>query len=429
MMLRVKIKPGILSCLFDFSDKNSYSFIKPFWQVEMKFIYFDCSAGASGDMILASLLSLGVPLEEFKKAIASLKLKVEIQARKATSNGVSGLLIEVITRTEEKGRNFSEVKKIIENSDLPVSVKKNAIRVFRRLFHAESLVHGRSFRTTHLHEAAADDALVDIVGTCWLLEHLQVSQVYFSPVNVGRGSVETSHGLLPVPPPAVAELMKGFPVYSNQEEVELLTPTGAAILTTLGQSLRQWPELIYEKIGYGLGRRQLKFQPNVLRAFYGTLESFKPEKRIMVVEANLDDASPQLLGNFLNLALKLGALEAFLTPVVMKKNRLGSKLTLIAELDKIDRLIEAIFQETTTIGVRYYPVERRVLRRETREIDWRGQKVRIKVSYLGEQVVNFQTEFDDCLRAAEKLNLPVKMVINEVMKKIKLRGENGKEKK
>ncbi|MGB4703611.1 MAG: nickel pincer cofactor biosynthesis protein LarC [Candidatus Saccharicenans sp.] len=395
----------------------------------MKFIYFDCSSGASGDMILASLLSLGVPLEEFKRALKSLKLKVDIQARTASSGGFSGLRIEVITRAAERARNYSEVKKIIENSDLPVSVKLKAIRVFRRLFQAESVVHGRSFRTAHLHEAAADDALVDIVGTCWLLERLMVSQVYFSPTNLGGGFVKTSHGLLPVPPPAVAELMKGFPVYSSGEEVELLTPTGAALLTTLGKSLIHWPELIYEKIGYGLGHRQLKFQPNVLRAFYGPLESFKPEKRIMVVEANLDDASPQLLGNFLNLALKLGALEAFLTPVVMKKNRLGSKLTLIAEIDKIDTLIEAIFRETTTIGVRYYPVERRTLRREIREVDWQGQKVRIKISYLGQEIINYQPEFDDCLKVAEKLNLPVKMVINEVIKKLKLRGKNGQSEK
>ncbi|MCR4410647.1 MAG: nickel pincer cofactor biosynthesis protein LarC [Candidatus Saccharicenans sp.] len=386
----------------------------------MKFVYFDCSAGASGDMILASLLSLGVPLEEFQQAIGGLKLKVEVRARKASSNGFSGLRVEVQVPGTSSSRTFSEVARIISRSKLETEVKENALKIFRRLFEAESRVHGRSFKTAHLHEAAADDALVDIVGTCWLLRRLQVTEVYFSPVNLGSGFVETGHGKLPVPPPAVGELMKGFPVYTSEEPVELLTPTGAAILTTLGRSLSPWPELIYEKIGYGLGHRELKFQPNLLRAFYGEQKLFQPARKVQVIEATIDDASPQLLGNFINRVLELGALEAYLTPIVMKKNRLGSKLTVLAEVDKIDRLIEAIFRETTTIGLRYHPVERRALRRETREISLRDQKVRVKVSYYGEEAVNFQPEYDDCLKLAQKLNLPLKQVITEVIKNFKV---------
>ncbi|MDH7493873.1 MAG: nickel pincer cofactor biosynthesis protein LarC [Candidatus Saccharicenans sp.] len=385
----------------------------------MKFVYFDCSSGASGDMILASLLSLGVPLEDFRQAINGLKIKVDLKARKASSSGFSGLRVEVVVPGNSAGRNFYEVERIIKKSRLEAEVKDKALKIFKRLFQAESRVHGRNLRTNHLHEAAADDALVDIVGACWLLRRLQVSEVYFSPVNLGSGYVETSHGRLPVPPPAVAELMAGFPVYSSQEQTELLTPTGAAILTTLGRCLSPWPELIYEKIGYGLGHRQLKYHPNLLRAFYGRLQDFESARKIQVIEATIDDASPQLLGNFLNRALELGALEAYLTPVVMKKSRLGSKLTILAEIDKIDRLIEAVFRETTTIGLRYYPVERRVLRREIREVSLKGQKIRVKVSYYGGEVLNFQPEFDDCLRAAEKLKLPLKQVITEASRKFK----------
>ncbi len=386
----------------------------------MKFIYFDCSAGASGDMILASLLSLGVPLEEFRQAIQRLKLKVEVRASKASSSGFSGLQVEVKAPAASKERTFSQVERIITVSRLEPRVKQDALKIFRRLFEAESRVHGRSFRAAHLHEAAADDALVDIVGSCWLLWKLGVSEVYFSPVNLGGGYVDTAHGRLPVPPPAVGELMRGFPVYGSQEKVELLTPTGAAILTTLGRSLSYWPELTYEKIGYGLGHRKLQFQPNLLRAFYGERELFQPARKIQVVEATVDDASPQLLGSFINRVRELGALEAYLTPIVMKKNRLGSKLTVLAEVDKIDRLIEAIFRETTTIGLRYYPVERRVLRREIKEVRWRGHKVRVKVSYYGEEAVNFQPEYDDCLHLAQKLNVPLKQVITEVIKNFKV---------
>ncbi len=386
----------------------------------MKFVYFDCSAGASGDMILASLLSLGVPLEDFRQAIGGLKLKVEVRARKASSKGFSGLRVEVQVPRTSSSRTFSEVTEIIYRSRLETEVKENALKIFRRLFEAESRVHGRSFKTAHLHEAAADDALVDIVGACWLLRRLRVAEVFFSPVNLGSGFVETGHGKLPVPPPAVGELMRGFPVYTSEEPVELLTPTGAAILTTLGRSLSPWPELTYEKIGYGLGQRELKFQPNLLRAFYGERELFQPARKVQVIEATIDDSSPQLLGNFINRVLELGALEAYLTPIVMKKNRLGSKLTVLAEVDKIDKLVEAIFRETTTIGLRYHPVERRALRREVQEISLRGQKIRVKVSYYGEEAVNFQPEYDDCLNLAQKLNLPLKQVITEVIKNFKV---------
>ncbi len=383
----------------------------------MNFIYFDCSAGASGDMILASLLSLGVPVEEFRQVLKKLKIRAEVEARKARSHNLSGLRVEVRVRQTATERNFAEVEKIILNSNFSLQVKTQALKIFRRLFQAEARVHGQSFQKTHLHEAAADDALVDIVGSCWLLEKLQVSSVYFSPVNTGSGYVKTSHGLLPVPPPAVAELMAGFPVYSTEEPTELLTPTGAAILTTLGKCLHSRPELVYEKVGYGLGHKELKHHPNVLRAFFGKMESFDPARRVQVIEATIDDASPQLLGYFLNRALELGALEAYLTPVFMKKNRPGTKLTLMSEVDKIDRLVEEIFRETTTIGLRLYPVERKVLRREIKETRYRGQIIRIKISYYGEEPVNLQPEYEDCLRAARKLQLPLKKVMTEVMKK------------
>ncbi|MDY0232016.1 MAG: nickel pincer cofactor biosynthesis protein LarC, partial [Candidatus Saccharicenans sp.] len=345
----------------------------------MKFVYFDCSSGASGDMILGALLSLGVPLNEFQQVIKGLKIAVDIKARKAKSHNLTGLKVEVLTPVTSPERNFSEVENIILKSSFSPEVKKKAGQIFKRLFEAEARVHGRSFQKTHLHEAAADDALVDIVGTCWLLERLKVTKIYFSPVNLGSGFVQTSHGRLAVPPPAVAELMRGCSVFRTEEPTELLTPTGAAILTTLGECRGPWPELVYDKIGCGIGHKELIIHPNILRAFYGNLKFFQPTRKIQVIEATLDDASPQLLGNFLNLALKLGALEAYLTPVIMKKNRPGIKLTILAEIDKIDQLIEAVFRETTTIGLRYYPVERRILRREIEEYNLQGQRIRVKV--------------------------------------------------
>jgi hypothetical protein len=384
----------------------------------MKYVYFDCSAGASGDMILGALLSLGMPVEDFKRAVNSLKLRAAIQVYRAQSKGFSGLRVNVVSRAKGGGRSFSDVKQIILGSKFNPAVKRKALDIFERLFQAESKAHGQNVDRTHLHEASADDALVDITGTCWLLERLEVSSVYFSPINIGQGFVRTTHGLLPVPPPAVAELMKDLPVYSTEEPTELLTPTGAAILSTVGKCLPNLPQLVYQKIGCGLGHKELKFHPNMLRAFYGNEKSFQPGKSVRVIEATLDDCSPQILGNFISQILKKGALEAYLTPVVMKKNRPGTKLTIIAEADKIDRLIEAVFRETTTIGVRYFPVERRVLRREIRPIQIEGERIRLKVSYLGDEVVNIQPEFDDCQKAADKLKLPVKKIMNLAIRKL-----------
>lgn len=390
----------------------------------MKYIYFDCSSGASGDMILASLLSLGIPVEEFQQAMQRLKLPVEIKVSRGKAQGLVGTRVEVITSGQSSPRNFEEVRKVINRSRLEAEIKAKAIQIFRRLFQAESRVHGTGFVRTHLHEAAADDALVDITGSCWLLQRLEVDRVYFSPVNLGSGFIKTSHGLLPVPAPAVAELMKGYPVYRSGEQTELLTPTGAAILTTLGECWTEWPQLTYDQVGYGLGQKELQLQPNVLRSFYGELNSSKLPAAVFQLEATIDDSSPQVLGYFLDKALNSGALEAYLTPVVMKKSRLGTKLTVLVEADKIDTLIETVFRETTTIGIRYFPVARRILQRTITEVKLGPHRIRIKEAFLGKERINIQPEYEDCRRAAEALNLPLKKVILLSLEKIKKRGSH-----
>ncbi len=390
----------------------------------MKYIYFDCSSGASGDMILASLLSLGIPVEEFQQAMQRLKLPVEIKVSRGKAQGLVGTRVEVITSGQSSPRNFEEVRKVINRSRLEAEIKAKAIQIFRRLFQAESRVHGTGFVRTHLHEAAADDALVDITGSCWLLQRLEVDRVYFSPVNLGSGFIKTSHGLLPVPAPAVAELMKGYPVYRSGEQTELLTPTGAAILTTLGECWTEWPQLTYDQVGYGLGQKELQLQPNVLRSFYGELNSSKLPAAVFQLEATIDDSSPQVLGYFLDKALNSGALEAYLTPVVMKKSRLGTKLTVLVEADKIDTLIETVFRETTTIGIRYFPVARRILQRTITEVKLGSHRIRIKEAFLGKERINIQPEYEDCRRAAEALNLPLKKVILLSLEKIKKRGSH-----
>src|SRR5512137_102493 len=354
----------------------------------MRYVYFDASSGASGDMILGALLDLGVDAALFKEKMAGLRLPVAIAVRRVRRGGLAALKVDVEVRGHEHiERTFADVEKLISRSRFAPAVKDRARAVFKRLFEAEARVHGRKFKEVHLHEAGADDALVDIVGAAFLLEELGVAEILSSPLNVGSGSVETSHGRLPVPPPAVAELLKNAPVYSAWVESELVTPTGAAILSTLASRFAKLPELVYDRIGCGAGTKEFPEVPNVLRAFAGDVQALDELKSVFVIEATVDDATPQLLVHFLERALAAGALDAALSPVVMKKNRLGTKLTLLAPGDRREALIEAVFRETTSIGVRYYPVGRRVLEREMRTVRVGGERIAVKVARLAGRAV------------------------------------------
>jgi uncharacterized protein (TIGR00299 family) protein len=378
----------------------------------MKYAYLDASSGLSGDMILGALIDLGVEPALFKDRMAGLRLPVDISVRRVRRGVLGALKVDVrVLRDTPRERAFSDIERLILRSRFSGGVKDRAVAIFRRLFAAEAKVHHRPLLKTHLHEAGADDALVDIVGCAFLAEELGVGEFFSSPLNVGSGWVKTSHGTLPVPPPAVAELLKGVPVYSAWVESELVTPTGAAIVATLAKSFTKFPELVYDRIGYGAGSRDFPEMPNVLRAFCGEARRFRREHHVYVVEATLDDASPQLLAHFLEQAFEKGALDATLSPVVMKKNRLGTKLTLLAPTDRMDDLIEAVFRETTSIGVRYHPVERRVLQRDVRKVRVAGRAVGIKVSSLGGREVNVQPEYGDCLRASRQTGRPLKEIV------------------
>ncbi len=388
----------------------------------MNYAYFDGSSGLSGDMILGALLDLGVDAALFKERMAGLRLPVEITVRRVHRGGFRAVKVDVrVKGHEDIERTFSDVERVIRRSRFSASVKDRALAIFKRLFEAEAKVHGRRFDEAHLHESGADDALVDVVGAAFLLGELGIGDVFCSPLNVGSGWVKTSHGVLSVPPPAVAELLKNAPVYSAWVESELVTPTGAAIISTLAKRFTKLPELVYERIGCGAGTKEFPEIPNVLRAFYGEARNFDEARHVYVIEATMDDASPQLLAHFLERAFQEGAMDATLSPIVMKKNRLGTKLTLLAGVEKMDALIEAVFRETTSIGVRYYPVERRVLGREFRTVRIGGEKVGIKVAALGGRTINVQPEYEDLLKVARKTKRPLKeiaqLAVSEFVKK------------
>jgi uncharacterized protein (TIGR00299 family) protein len=382
----------------------------------MKYVYFDAKSGLSGDMILGALLDLGVSPAKFRARMARLGLPVRIEIGDTERSYFRGLKVDVhIKGKPSPARYWKDIAALIKKADFAPAVKERALAIFRTLFEAEAKVHGCTFEETHLHEAGADDALIDVVGCAWLTEELEIGAIYASPLNVGEGWVKTSHGVLPVPPPAVAEILKGVPVYSAHVREELVTPTGAAIVKTLVAKFLPFPELVYDRIGYGAGGRDTPGLPNILRAFYGDERGFAPDKRVHIIEATIDDANPQVLAAFLETALGLGAIDAYLTPVVMKKNRLGTKLTLLAAEDKLDPLVAAVFRETSSIGVRHFPVGRRALDRTMVPVRVLGGTVGIKVASLGSEPVNAQPEFADALALARKRGLPVKEVLRRAL--------------
>lgn len=381
-------------------------------------LYFDCFSGASGDMIVGSLLDLGVPLERLGAELQKLNLpNYSISADKVVKAGIAATKFHVHIGHEHAHRNYFAIEKIIKGSLLNSQIKESATKVFLRLAEAEARVHGSTVDQVHFHEVGAIDAIIDIVGACIGFQLLGVKEIAVSSLNVGTGFVQSAHGRLPVPAPATVELLKGIPIYSNQTEGELVTPTGAAILSTLGKKFVPLPSIEIEAIGYGAGTRDTPGTANVLRVFKGR---FSPqsvsadeacgEPKVTVIEANIDDMNPQLYGCLHDRLMELGALDAYVCPVQMKKNRPGLLLTVVISPEALDTVTEAIFRETTTIGIRYYDAGRRVLERQIVPIELEYGTIRIKVSRHKSQIVNFSPEYEDCRLAADKHKVPVKLI-------------------
>lgn len=376
----------------------------------MTTVYFDASSGLSGDMILGALLDLGADTAVFLEKMSGLGLPVTISVRDVRRGGFRALKADVAGPDGPcRERRWADIESIIRSSRFSNTVKTRALAVFRNLFDAEAKVHGRAFTDIHLHEAGADDALVDIVGSCLLIEMLAIDDVLCSPLNVGSGYVETSHGLLPVPPPAVAELLKNIPVHASGAETELVTPTGAALIATLARKFLRFPEFSYERIGCGAGTKELRGLPNILRAFLIRNPPLKDEA-LHVIDAVIDDANPQILARFIDTALASGAVDAFLTPVVMKKNRLGTQLTVLSPPETTERLVEAVFRETPSLGVRIHKAARRILDRKVRTVRILEQEIGVKAAFLAGEEVNVQPEYEDCLKAAAETGLPLKEI-------------------
>jgi uncharacterized protein (TIGR00299 family) protein len=383
----------------------------------MKTLYFDCFAGASGDMILGALIAAGVEPDAFKRQLALLDVKgYSIDFESVDRSGISATYARVQTAQEHAHRHLSDILKIIYDSRLSAAVKDSAAKIFSRLAEAEARVHNEPVDHIHFHEVGALDAIIDVVGAAICFELLSIERFASSALHVGSGTVKMEHGRYPVPPPAVAELLKDAPFYSTDIVGELVTPTGAAIITTVCTEYGPIPQMKLQQTGYGAGTRQYEKFPNALRVLIGDDQvnaseaAASADERLWMIETNMDDISPQILGHVMERAFELGALDCYFTAVQMKKNRPGILLSLLCRAEQRPVLSELVFSETTTLGIRAYEVERRALERKIVAVETLYGPIDVKVAQLNGHIVKAMPEYEQCRQAARVANVPLRVV-------------------
>jgi uncharacterized protein (TIGR00299 family) protein len=373
-----------------------------------RILHVDGSSGAAGDMILGALVDLGVPLSRVRRELGSLPMKGwRLTSRRVTRAGLVARKVDVTVRGEHHGRGWREIRRIVEGGDLESGVRKRALAIFRRLIEAEAEVHGVRVERAHLHEAGGVDAIVDVVGACVALAWLAPDRIVVSPLTTGFGTVECSHGRYPVPAPATARLVRGVPVRGGDREVERLTPTGAAILTSIAEDWGPLPEMRPTAVGYGAGDRDLGDDPILGE---DTLALPDPGSEALVIEFNVDDAPPQVLAYASERLLHEGALEVYTTPVQMKKGRSGHHITVLARPDDLERVASIVLRETTTLGLRYRRVGRIEIERSLSTVKTPYGRVRVKVGHLAGREVSAWPEFEDCATLARRHGVPLKEV-------------------
>lgn len=420
----------------------------------MKILYFDCFSGISGDMFLGAMIDIGVPQETLRESLQKLNLPgYKLQIYTDQRKGITGTRVDVKLLHDESGvpsiadhhhghphhhetdhhhdhdhhdhhhhvhRNINDIKKIIDDSGLSDSVKKLSLNMFSHIALAEAKIHGKPLEEVHFHEVGAVDSIVDIVGAAICANFLRVDKILFSTIAVGGGFVNCAHGKFPVPAPATVEILKGIKITSGEVEKELTTPTGAAIVKVLADEITNRKEFTIEKIGYGIGKRDNPI-PNVLRVFLGEMDSVaiqQPAKGNQVdkiIECNIDDSNPEIYPFVMERLLAAGAMDAWLTPIIMKKGRSAIKLAALCRSSKLDEMIQIIFEETTTIGVRTYDVSKVMMDRKLITLQTPYGPVGFKSIFRNGKEVKFKPEFEDC----KKIALDYKIPINQVYETLK----------
>jgi uncharacterized protein (TIGR00299 family) protein len=374
----------------------------------MRVLHFDCFSGAAGDMILGALLDVDADESYVRSQLDALRLEGwDLEVRDVTRSGLRAKHALVVVAEDEKARDYSAIQSILNEAALEDEVRRIARSIFEKLAAAEARVHGASIENVHLHEVGAVDAFIDIVGTAAALVSIAPDRITASPLPVGGGTTSSAHGPLPVPPPAVAESLRGIPIRGGGER-ELVTPTGAAILASVVGEFRDLPTMTLERTGYGAGTAERDL-PNVVRVFVG--ESTEARGRTaLLIESNLDDMSPELIPHAIERLLAAGAYDAWVTPIVMKKGRPAVTLSALVPQAELDRVLDVIYSETTTLGVRISRVEKDELERRWIEIEIEGRVVRVKLGVRSGLVVTASPEYEDALSVARETGLPLKEV-------------------
>lgn len=376
-------------------------------------------------MIVGSLLDAGLDFDLLQSDLEKLNLRgFRVRMEKVKRKSLTGTKFHVDIEEEGGERRLGEILKILEESDLEGTIKFSASMIFKKMATAEGKVHDQKIEEVHLHEIGGLDTIVDVVGGLVGLDRMGVKEIYASRVNVGKGFVKTVHGTLPIPAPATLELLKGIPIFSNEIEGELTTPTGAAILSTLSKGFGSLHEMKVERIGYGAGSMEFEI-PNFLRVLIGESKGGRhmglplqyDQDEVVLIETNIDDMSPELYEHVSERLLEKGCLDVFMTPVQMKKGRPGVLLSLLAPVHQVDEFITLLFDETTTLGVRLQTVERRKLLREVIPVETRWGEVRIKIGRWEEKIKSFSPEYEDCKRIALEKGIPLKEVFEETKRK------------
>src|ERR1700693_4586514 len=429
----------------------------------MRILYLDCFSGISGDMTVGALTDLGVSPSTFEWELSKLDLEdCHLHFERQTRGGISGVKFDVhlgathnasqdndhdpqephrgLTQSGKtdneqdhqrhdhehhhhgrhshehlghkplSSRSFSEICELIEGSELSGFVKKHATSIFRRIGNAESKIHGTSIEEVQFHEVGALDSIVDIVLSCIGFEALEVARIYFSSLVDGQGTFRSSHGEYPLPGPATLEILQDIPIRQADIPFELITPTGAAIVAEFHHAVGAWPAMRPAKIGYGLGTRHLAGRPNVLRAVLGHLEEALFNERIVELQTNIDDLSPEILGAVQDRLFQAGGLDVFFTPIQMKKNRPATMLSVLCQPSAVEKIQEVIFAETSTFGIRYRETNRKILDRELVEVKTSAGPIQIKIGRHAGKIVQVAPEFESCDAAAQRSCQPLKRV-------------------
>jgi len=396
--------------------------------------YFDCFSGISGDMTLGALIDSGVPVQWLKDQLSCIPLAgFDIAVSPVSRHGIQAASVQVDITDNQSSRHYSNIRSLIEGCPLPEAVKSRSLNIFKRLAEAEARIHNCPVDQVHFHEVGGIDAIVDVVGTALGLDYLGIKKVLASPIPLGRGFTTCSHGKLPVPVPATLALLEGVPVTGTDIPHELVTPTGAAIITSLAQRFEPMPEMVIAKIGYGAGQRDIEARPNLLRLILAAdsetladLGGGLQEGRISIVETCIDDMNPELFGYLMERLFADGALDVYWIPVYMKKNRPGTMLEVICKEDRQTAVIDRILSETTTLGVRYYSAHRRLLWRDELEIETSFGTIAVKRVKDPRGHIRHVPEYEVCRKIALEKNIPLRMVYDTVAREAVEKNDEGR---